>query len=55
MKTMFAFLALASLAAFFGCERRPGIRTSQTGGGPGNAPSSERSPQPGAATNSPTP
>jgi hypothetical protein len=43
---IFTALVLAFLGA---CDRREGIRTSQSAGGPGNAPDSERSPVPSPA------
>ncbi|WP_153811471.1 hypothetical protein [Terrimicrobium sacchariphilum] len=45
MKSLFPCLALL-LSALTGCDRTPGVRTSQSAGGPGNAPDTERSPSP---------
>lgn len=51
MKILLSFCALF-LLALAGCDRTPGVRTSQSAGGPGNAPDTERSPAP---TPSPVP
>lgn len=45
--TILAALVAGSLA-LAGCDRTPGVRTSGPGGGPGNQPESEQSPQPTA-------
>lgn len=45
-------ILISSFALIFftltGCDRTPGVRTSQSAGGPGNAPETERSPVPEA-------
>ena len=40
----FACVLLLTLAAMIGCDRTPGVRSSQGGGGAANAPATERSP-----------
>ena len=51
MKILLSLCAMLFLA-LAGCDRTAGVRTSQSAGGPGNAPETERSPAP---TPSPVP
>jgi len=41
-----ACVLLVTLAPMIGCDRTPGVRSSQGGGGAANAPAAERSPEP---------
>ena len=41
-----ACVLLVTLAPMIGCDRTPGVRSSQGGGGAANAPATERSPEP---------
>jgi hypothetical protein len=44
-KVFFACVLLVTLATTIGCDRTPGVRSSQGGGG-ANTPATERSPEP---------
>ena len=41
-----AYVLLVTLGPMIGCDRTPGVRSSQGGGGAANAPATERSPEP---------
>ncbi|HEU4679962.1 MAG TPA: hypothetical protein VFS35_10605 [Terrimicrobiaceae bacterium] len=41
-----SFLLVLAFIALAACDRTPGVRSSQGGGGPANAPATERSPSP---------
>ena len=45
-KVFFACVLLVTLATTIGCDRTPGVRSSQGGGGAANTPATERSPEP---------
>lgn len=46
MRTPFLLVAAISIISLAACDRTGGVRTSQSAGGPGNAPESERTPSP---------